>query len=37
MEFTKFDNFSRIIQHGNHPKTSNGSLYDKKYVCKQII
>ncbi len=37
MEFTKFYNLSRIIQHGNHPKTSNDSLYNKKYVCKQII
>jgi hypothetical protein len=37
MLFTKFDNLSRIIQHGNHMKISNDSLYNKKYVCKQII
>ena len=37
MYFTKFDNLSRIIQHGNHLKISNDSLSNKKYVCKQII
>ncbi len=28
---------SSIIQHGNHLKISNDSLYNKKSVCKQII
>jgi hypothetical protein len=28
---------SSIIQHGNHLKISNDSLYNKKCVCKQII
>jgi hypothetical protein len=37
MWFTKFNNLSRIIQHGNHLQISNDSLYNKKYVCKQII
>jgi hypothetical protein len=37
MLFTKFGNLSRIIQHGNHLKISNDSLYNKKYVCKLII
>ncbi len=37
MQFTKFNKLSRIIQHGNHQHISNDSLYNKKYVCKQII
>jgi hypothetical protein len=36
-KFTEFDNMSSIIQHENHLKISNDSLYNKKCVCKQIF
>ncbi len=37
MYFTKFDNLSSIIQHGNHLKISNDSFYNENVYANKLF